>query len=553
MKTYKPLLGFVLLMALIFSCQKEKSFEIGNVAASTGSLKSGTTGDCLGSLVSGIYKKDTVLGSANYVDVQVDISKTGSYVISSDTINGFYFAATGVFTTVGLDTVRLQGSGTPVAAGTNVFTVTYDSSQCTFTVPVIDGGSGGTSSFTLAGAPNDCTGASVQGIYTASVAANSSNTATIQVNVATVGTYAISTTEVDGITFSASGNFSATGSQQITLSANGTPATAGTFQIPITAGSSNCSFQLIVVTGTPAVYDLSGAPDTCTGAAVDGSYAVGTELTPSNTATIQVNVTTPGVYSITTTATNGITFTGSGVFSSTGVQSVVLIGHGTPTTAGSFDIPITVGSSSCSFSIEVGSSDYFPRTANSNWSYEFDNNSSDTLYQEAISPTLSALGNTYNIFMGDAGSVTDTLGYFRKSSNDYYQYLDVGEFFSLDNSSWGEYIFLKDNVSEGTSWESDPFTNTFTDSTGAHPVSVRFKETIQQKDASITVQGTTYQNTIVVKEEYEYSFDNNTWDTFPLYTVNYFSLGVGLIKVEFTDNSGSGGSYIQELTRYQVF
>jgi hypothetical protein len=553
MKTYKPLLGFILLIALIFSCQKEKSFEIGNVARSVGSLKSGATGDCLGSLVSGIYKKDTVLGAANYVDVQVDISKTGSYVISTDTINGFYFAASGVFNTVGLDTVRLQGSGTPVAAGTNVFTITYDSSHCTFTVPVIDGGSGGTSSFTLAGAPNTCTGASVQGIYTANVAANSSNTATIQVNVTAVGTYAISTAEVDGITFSASGNFTATGSQTITLSANGTPAAAGTFEVPIDAGSSHCSFQLIVVTGTPAEYELSGAPDSCTGATVDGLYAVGTELTPSNTATIQVNVTTPGVYSISTTATNGITFSGSGVFSSTGVQSVVLIGHGTPTVAGSFDIPITVGSSSCSFSIEVGSADYFPRTANSNWTYEFDNNSSDTLYQEAITPTLSALGNTYNIFMGAGGSVTDTLGYFRKSSNDYYQYLNVGDFFSLDSPSWGEYIFLKDNVVENTSWESDPFTNTFTDSTGTHPVSLKFKETIQQKNVSVTVQGTTYQNTIVVKEEYEYSFDGTTWNTFPLYTVNYFSLGVGLIKVEFTDNSGGGGSYIQELTRYQVF
>ena len=153
MKTYKPLLGFVFLIALIFSCQKEKSFEIGNVASSSGSLKLGNTGDCLGSLVSGIYKKDTVLSSINYVDVQVDVSKTGSYVISSDTINGFYFKGIGVFSAIGLDTVRLQGSGTPVAAGTNIFTITYDSSQCIFTVPVIDGGSGGTSSFTLTGHP----------------------------------------------------------------------------------------------------------------------------------------------------------------------------------------------------------------------------------------------------------------------------------------------------------------------------------------------------------------------------------------------------------------
>src|SRR5215831_6608531 len=116
MKTYKPLLGF-LLIAFIFSCQKEKSYEKGAAGTSSGSLQSATTGDCLGNAVSGTYKKDTILNSSNYVDVQVDVSKTGNYVISTDTLNGFYFKAIGTFTATGVTSVRLLGNGKPIAGG----------------------------------------------------------------------------------------------------------------------------------------------------------------------------------------------------------------------------------------------------------------------------------------------------------------------------------------------------------------------------------------------------------------------------------------------------
>jgi hypothetical protein len=447
MKTYKLLLGFFVLIAIVLSCQKEKSFERGSGKLSNGSLQSGTTGDCLGNIVTGTYKKDTALNSANYVDVKVDVITAGTYSISTDTINGFYFSAFGTFGATGVNTVRLQGSGTPAAGGTNIFTVTYDSTQCTFSVTTLTGGTGSTSVFTLAGSPSACTGATVQGIYVES-----------------------------------------------------------------------------------------------------------TQLTPSSTATILVDVTTIGSYSITTNAVDGITFSGSGNFSSTGLQAVVLIANGTPTTSGSFTIPVTVGSSTCSFPLTVSTTDYFPRTTNSNWSYEYDNDPMDTLFQNVIPQTQSALGNTYNIFMFNDGSGIDTLGYYRKASNAYYQYLDIGFFFQLDNESWGEYVFLIDNLPAAQTWTSNSFSNTFTDSTGTFPINVRFKETIQQKDVPVTVQATTYQNTIVVKEEYEYSFDGGAnWTAFPEYSTNYYSRNIGLIKIEFTDNSGNGGSYVQELTRYQVF
>jgi hypothetical protein len=249
MKTYKPLLG-LLLLAWIFSCQKEKSYEKNAAGFSSGSLQSATTGDCLGNSVSGTYKKDTVLNSSNYVDVQVDISKTGSYTISTDTINGFYFRAAGTFSATGMTSVRLLGNGKPITGGTNIFTVTYDSSQCTFPVVTADSGTGGPpANYSLAGSPNACTGATIQGTYTTGVSLTTSNTATVQVNVTTVGTYSIATTAVGGMTFTGSGTFSSPGVQSVVLLGSGTPTTAGANVITISVGNSSCTFTVNVTQG----------------------------------------------------------------------------------------------------------------------------------------------------------------------------------------------------------------------------------------------------------------------------------------------------------------
>jgi hypothetical protein len=86
---------------------------------------------------------------------------------------------------------------------------------------------------------------------------------------------------------------------------------------------------------------------------VAGTYAVGTALTAANTITLSLNVVTVGAYSITTTATNGMTFTGSGTFAATGAQNVVLTGSGTPTLGGATNILIQYGSTNCAATVNV--------------------------------------------------------------------------------------------------------------------------------------------------------------------------------------------------------
>lgn len=133
---------------MLASCEKEYSVEAGGGASSSvGSLNKDAFGGCLPINVAGVYKADSTLGIGNFVEVQVQVTTAGTYVISSDTVNGYYFRATGVFNLPGANTVRLLGTGKPIAVGTDAFVVSYGNSECFFEVNVVasnTGGGGGT-------------------------------------------------------------------------------------------------------------------------------------------------------------------------------------------------------------------------------------------------------------------------------------------------------------------------------------------------------------------------------------------------------------------------
>jgi hypothetical protein len=187
--------------------------------------------------------------------------------------------------------------------------------------------------------------ATVVGNYATGTALTTENTLTVQVNVTMVGSYDISTT-AGGITFSKPGIFTATGIQTVVLAGTGTPTTAGTNTFTI--GTAGCTFN-VEVSG-PAVYSFSGAPGTCTIANVAGVYSVSTTLSATNTVAVEVNVTSIGTFTISTTA-GGMTFSKSGIFSTTGIQQVILNGAGTPTTVGVNTF--TIGNAGCQFPVTV--------------------------------------------------------------------------------------------------------------------------------------------------------------------------------------------------------
>ncbi len=348
MKRFILFLTVVSAIFLIHSCSKELSLEgIGSTAQSAGSLQKETAGDCLPKTVKGTYEVGTILVPAsNYIEIQVNVTATGSYQISTEIAAGISFSSTGNFNSTGIKTVQLKGTGTPSTAGTRQFTVTYNGTSCKVNVDILPTGGALPATFDLKGTTGACDAFALSGAYATGIVLNSAaNNVKLKVNVKTIGTYNISTIAVNGIIFSGSGALPVTGDATITLTASGTPGAAGAVSIPVTAGSSTCSFPL-TVTGAAQFAIV------CGGAVTAGDLTQGAALGASNTIKIPVNITATGPYTI-TGSVNGMSYSATGNFSSMGSQTITLTGSGTPTGSGSFMVPLTGGGSNCSVGLTV--------------------------------------------------------------------------------------------------------------------------------------------------------------------------------------------------------
>jgi hypothetical protein len=220
----------------------------------------------------------------------------------------------------------------------------------------------GNASFTLTGAPNNCYDADVNGIYISGVRLSSANTVDINVNVTVIGNYSITTDTINGVWFSRSGTFTNTGNQIITLYGNGIPGFARNLIFTPLTGNSSCNFKVTIRDAEPlAVYVLesgSGNPNPCI-ETISGTYTTGNPLSNSNMVSIRVYVANKGNFTIATNTVNGMTFSYTGVFSTTGSMDVILYGSGTPLTRGNFTFipeivgPHPLGGQACAFFIQV--------------------------------------------------------------------------------------------------------------------------------------------------------------------------------------------------------
>src|SRR5215212_1843239 len=86
-----------------------------------------------------------------------------------------------------------------------------------------------------------------------------------------------------------------------------------------------------------ATFSLVNPSGNCTNAVVNGTYTAGISLTAANTISIKVIVTAIGSYSISSNTINGMSFSTSGNFTSTGEQTIHMPGTGTPTASGNFN------------------------------------------------------------------------------------------------------------------------------------------------------------------------------------------------------------------------
>ncbi|WPO90799.1 hypothetical protein [Chryseobacterium sp. HR92] len=209
--------------------------------------KSVFTIDCSTSKAVGSYVKGKELTNSNYLSIAVNVTKPGNYTISGTTTNGYNFYGTGVFLNTGTQTVQIPGQGAPQNIQTDNVSLEANGTAVTCTPAISITVLSPAGTYTIS-----CGSATVNGVYKVGTALTASNTITLPVNVAALGSYTITTNTVDGISFSGSGTFTSTGNQNVTLSGTGVPSSTSVKTLTITSDSqggvsTTCSVNVVVV------------------------------------------------------------------------------------------------------------------------------------------------------------------------------------------------------------------------------------------------------------------------------------------------------------------
>ncbi len=202
--------------------------------------------------------------------------------------------------------------------------------------------------------------------------------------------------------------------------------------IPITLGKFTSTINLSGngtgggTGGGTSVGTLGATAGTCAPVTNNGTYTQGILLNTTNTVTVQVNVTTPGTYIISTNTVNGVSFSKSGTFTSTGINSIILVGAGTPLMSGLQTFTVSFGGNTCSFPITFAAGtvppvvvgDYFPTTAGSFWAYG-NVARKDSFLVTATGRSKVIGGVSYTVFSTDTlpASGSPFESYYRKSGS----------------------------------------------------------------------------------------------------------------------------------------
>ena len=571
MKLLRIIFSVLFASVLLNACQKDYSVENGLKAITTGTWQFTNGSTKYSGNMDTVYQ--TTAGSTNELfligtttngsqsfemHLFADSFKVGTYKASAFQ-SSFTYSSTGKtiyqasqligefvvnITSINNNNITGTFSGSALDSTNNLVQLTAGSFKSTFANGIINPSSSGV----LGDSSGNCKPVIISGTYALGIPTSPSNTVQVQVTVVVPGVYTISTNTVNGISFSGTGTFSSVGPQNVLLFASGTPTKSGSTIFTLQYGNSQCAFTLNILgnsTGT-----LGSTAGSCTSFTFTGTYQQGIVFNIGNTVTIQVNVTTPGAYNISSNLVNGVSFSGSGIFTNTGVQNVILTGTGTPQNPGLQDFSITYGTSTCGFPIiflpPVGASnDYFPLSLNSNWPYSLvGGTTSDSLSRAVInySPTISA--ETYQTITQNTvppSGVIDSFYYRKDGLGNYYEYVDFRKILGFDNSTGSEFIFLKDNIGSTGTWTTPNITGTI----GGVPISGYVQMTILGK-GPVTINPYNFPD--VIKVEYDYYITGNP--TPALTQQRWFAKNVG--EIYFSSNFG-GVNTVYQVGNYQIF
>ena len=156
-------------------------------------------------------------------------------------------------------------------------------------------------------------------------------------DVTQVGTWSITAIQ-NGVTFTASDTFTTTGCQLVTLTGTGTAVESGEFTWSTnTAPSGNATATVNPDNSSGGAAEVvSYGAMGCSGGegSISGTMTEGIEVS-GVTMELYADVTEVGSWSLEATE-NGVTFSGSGTFATTGCQAITLTASGTPTAGGPF-------------------------------------------------------------------------------------------------------------------------------------------------------------------------------------------------------------------------
>ena len=373
-------------------------------------------------------------------------------------------------------------------------------------------------------------------------------------DITTPGTYVIKSDTLSGFYFIGTGSATSTGLKIIKLSGYGTPRSSGPTTFTMTFGTSVCKIDVYVNSGAPppTAYTFTCAATTFG----TGVYTAGTAVGAQHTVTLNVNVTTPGPYTINIAAVNGISFSGSGTFTAAGNAQVTLTASGTPLAASPppYNYTVTNGASTCTFSITVAAPtlppnlDYVPQTSFSNWSSKLvGGTAADTTYIQVSANSKTFGPNSYKIFeRKDMGTPTDSF-FNRKNGGLYYQYID-GNLGVLTNPINKEYLVLDSNLAVNATWTANFGPNV---AMGFPLSNIRVDAQILGKGETQTVASILYNNVIRVK--YIYTATVLFVGDVPVAEEErWFARGIGVIRSSIM-NLIAPATIINETTRTQIF
>jgi hypothetical protein len=500
--------------------------------------------------VRGTYKTGTALGDTNFIEVGIDVTTPGTYIVRTDTINGFSFKGTGTFSATGLTTVKLIGSGTPVIAGVTPFVIKFDTSNCTVPVTVIAG--------TTPPPTGSCT-PTLSGRYVKDTALSAGNTVRFSHLYTAAGTYTLRSDTINGYYFTGTYTAAAAGVQNVTLTGGGTPLALGTNNFTIRFGDgTTCPLPVTVIAG------IVPPPAGCSAATVQGTYTAGTALNTTNKVVIQHTYATVGTFNVTTTTVNGYSFSKSVNVTTAGIPvTVTLDGAGTPVAAGTnnFTVNFGDGTALCPFSVTVVAGTtppsvavYFPLTLNSYWTYTSDASTATDTIKRYISDSTIRAGNLYKIMVEEDPGTGDSVHYFfRRSVNDYmeYNYVDWYSTFFFDTDIYGDILFLKEGLASGQTWESTTWTGAVSGATRR----LKYAFTCIDANATVTVGSRTFNNVYKVKFQSLIApgASGGTFTDEGFYWDAWYAKGVGLVSLKAYDNSGTTLLFDRPIRFYQVF